>query len=801
MTEGIRESSYEPGVWFVPPEPGTTQQSIGSQQWKVGNRYTLKKVLGYGSFSAVCLAVDNATGEQVALKRIGDVLHSPEQAKRVLREICILRRLSHPNVVGLRDVFVRPAATGQCRLVRGQLVHISIDVYIAMEYADGGDLFHLRGQLSEEEVKSLMWQMGTTLRWLHSLHVWHRDLKTQNIFLRLRSVDSRGAITILSLQFGDFGSARSAIPEGYEYAEQAPPDAWRSRPSSGQGPHEQSEKTDMSKVDSYRQMQEEMQPEDLYVRFETSSIGGHTGFKAPLTRVVATPCYRHAVPAHASSVATRAPEVVMSRGGYTSSIDMWSLGCIFGELLSRIAHVGSAATPNLQVAPLFAIHGGMPKTPGDDESYLCPPPGNPGCETTRRELQALFDVIGTPTWADVAEVQEHSWRQYLHRLPGKAPNLYRRRALFYATGDAAVDLLTRLLAFDPSRRASAKEMLAHEYFSDLQTEESTPVDERLATTPLSGAGLPRPRSSERAGLPPLPPRQRSGGDLQQRRAGPAATAAAAVGAPAATAPALEHEASLSGPFAGVSVASTSFFQPAGGTEQAAVNLEQLASRAPSGDVAMADVAPAASSRDASPLPGGEGGAPPAAGAKSLLAPPGAPWWFREPNPGRALALLELELSSLHITEEANPMDPCAQRLRELLEMEVAAIAQAAGGGLNSPPRSKQKAKVPQPSEQGILRGLLQQKGPGLQVDVALMGSGMVDWGRERMSNVADTQQGRELDPARILGPQRHGEWTAFGQQPKPSPGPAWGVTALPPGADASAMDASAMAAIKRQQMR
>ena len=38
----------------------------------------------------------------------------------------------------------------------------------------------------------------------------------------------------------------------------------------------------------------------------------------------------------------------MSRGGYTAAIDMWSLGCIFGELLQRIAHLGSAATPNLQ---------------------------------------------------------------------------------------------------------------------------------------------------------------------------------------------------------------------------------------------------------------------------------------------------------------------------------------------------------------------------------------------------------------------------------------------------------------------
>ncbi len=60
------------------------------------------------------------------------------------------------------------------------------------------------------------------------------------------------------------------------------------------------------------------------------------GFTAPLTRVVCTPCYR-------------APEVVMSRGGYTSAIDMWSVGCVFGELLQRAIYIGHASTPQLQV--------------------------------------------------------------------------------------------------------------------------------------------------------------------------------------------------------------------------------------------------------------------------------------------------------------------------------------------------------------------------------------------------------------------------------------------------------------------
>jgi mitogen-activated protein kinase 1/3 len=54
---------------------------------------------------------------QVALKRIPDVLNNAENAKRVLREVCILRRLSHPHIITLSDVFLKPSSTGQ--LVQG----------------------------------------------------------------------------------------------------------------------------------------------------------------------------------------------------------------------------------------------------------------------------------------------------------------------------------------------------------------------------------------------------------------------------------------------------------------------------------------------------------------------------------------------------------------------------------------------------------------------------------------------------------------------------------------------------------
>lgn len=77
---------------------------------------------------------------------------------------------------------------------------------------------------------------------------------------------------------------------------------------------------------------------------------GGQGLQAPLTRTVATPCYR-------------APEVIMSRGNYSSAIDMWSIGCIFGELLQRIVPNGGNITPYLQVMPLFAVTWEIPLTP------------------------------------------------------------------------------------------------------------------------------------------------------------------------------------------------------------------------------------------------------------------------------------------------------------------------------------------------------------------------------------------------------------------------------------------------------
>ena len=63
-------------------------------KFKVGNSYTLIKEIGSGSFGDVVLAVHRVTGKRVAIKKIDELFTYVADAKRMLREVLILRQLS-----------------------------------------------------------------------------------------------------------------------------------------------------------------------------------------------------------------------------------------------------------------------------------------------------------------------------------------------------------------------------------------------------------------------------------------------------------------------------------------------------------------------------------------------------------------------------------------------------------------------------------------------------------------------------------------------------------------------------------
>jgi len=310
---------------------------------QVGDRYDLIRLLGCGSFSSVCLAVDRQTGEQVALKRVADVLSSPEAARKTLREVCILRRLTaHPCVIRLLDAFVRPSTAGPRALSprTGELEPLSVDVFLALEPATDGDLFSLRGHVSAATARLLVGQLASALEYLHANGVWHRDLKSSNVLLFR---DGGGKLVA---KLADFGSARSAVGGGGGVAAAAAAAAGKGGGDGG-GPA-----SSFHHSDSFAQALDEAaaRPEDLFANpmreedgevveeemeaadggaatreetaaaaaAKTSNANGANrkkgGWAAPLTRLVATPLYR-------------APEVCLGRvERYSSAIDMWSLG-------------------------------------------------------------------------------------------------------------------------------------------------------------------------------------------------------------------------------------------------------------------------------------------------------------------------------------------------------------------------------------------------------------------------------------------------------------------------------------------
>ena len=446
-----------PGVYYV-----RNAESGQQETWTVGARYRLTRVLGCGSFGAVCEAADVLARRFVALKRVPDALATLDAAKRVLREVVVLNRLDHPNVIKMHDVFRAPAAGGAKTMDPDTmtLVPVSIDLYMAFEIAEGGDLYELRGEMRAQDVRSLMRQLASAVKYLHDAGVWHRDIKSANA---LCGRDRLGGRVV---KLCDFGLARGARVsdsrdedgdrEALEAAaeEEAREARRRRKKRRGGGGGFGGERDPSASGDG-----------DSEDAFGGGPRVSSFARREMLTSVVATPCYR-------------APEVIMSDGKYSGSMDVWALGCIFGELLQRQRQ--HALTPNLVVSPLFRFDDDPIPRPGTGEMYTrwCADAadktsGNDGKDAEMEErddahsarvkarLDLFFDVVGTPSWRDVEAVASERWRTYLRGIRGRPGSLTRQ---FEGCDEASRDLLLRMLAFDPDRRASPDEILAHEYF-------------------------------------------------------------------------------------------------------------------------------------------------------------------------------------------------------------------------------------------------------------------------------------------------------------------------------------------------
>ncbi|KAF9602043.1 hypothetical protein IFM89_024800 [Coptis chinensis] len=120
----------------------------------------------------------------------------------------------------------------------------------------------------------------------------------------------------------------------------------------------------------------------------------------------------------------RAPEVLLGATQYSTPVDIWSVGCIFAELITGKA--------------IF---------PGDSEL---------------QQLLHIFRLLGTPNediWPGVSKLM--NWHEYPQWTPQKLSSAVP------TLGEDGLDLLSKMLQYEPSSRISAKKAMEHHYFDDL----------------------------------------------------------------------------------------------------------------------------------------------------------------------------------------------------------------------------------------------------------------------------------------------------------------------------------------------
>ncbi|KAK6932696.1 Protein kinase domain [Dillenia turbinata] len=157
-----------------------SKKGTRNQQLLLG-RYEIGKLLGHGTFAKVYNARNARTGESVAIKVLDkEKIMKGGLMAHIKREISILRRVRHPNIVQLYEVMATKTK-----------------IFFVMELIRGGELFNkvAKGRLKEEIARKYFQQLISAVGFCHARGVYHRDLKPENLLL-----DENG-----DLKVSDFG--------------------------------------------------------------------------------------------------------------------------------------------------------------------------------------------------------------------------------------------------------------------------------------------------------------------------------------------------------------------------------------------------------------------------------------------------------------------------------------------------------------------------------------------------------------------------------------------------------------------
>lgn len=435
--------------------------------WEVGPRYQLIDLLGKGSYGQVAKGMDKNDGKIVAIKQMRRVFEEPIDAKRAYREMHILGHLRHPAIVPLLDVVsttINADYERYCNTVAmyGESPHARMprslgNLYLIFEYFDTdlSKIIKSNQFLTTEHIQYIMQQILDGLRYLHKSNVIHRDIKPANILVSCADC---------TIKIADFGLARVVGPSIREAAlgnEAADLGQQRAvvTPTSGDdnssaGGDDRDSLSSHFKPARFSSLDENdynfQQPQQQRRPSASSTTGG----------VPAPPTLKRCLTKHVVTRWYRAPEVILSQP-YGHAVDMWSMGCVFAELLGLMKE----NNPNYRTRrALF---------PGERCGELSPDESRHLSDNSldhdevfgaKSQLGVIFDVMGTPRECDI-QYLDPATKQVMRRLKPKPMKTW--KSLYPHADDDALELLSSLLQFDPHNRLSAEQALGHPFFSSL----------------------------------------------------------------------------------------------------------------------------------------------------------------------------------------------------------------------------------------------------------------------------------------------------------------------------------------------
>ena len=217
----------------------------GKHTFTVDRRFSMIRLVGSGAYGVVISASDTGGEKNVAIKMVPKAFADEIDAKRILREIKLLKHFRHENVVSITDMMPPNVS----------YLEDFNDVYLVTDLmeTDLHRIIYSKQKLSTDHVQYFIYQVLRGMKYIHSCKVLHRDLKPSNLLVNSNC----------DLKICDFGLARGVD----------------------------------TKEDG---------------RAETML----------LTEYVVTRWYR-------------APEIMLACHEYSFPIDVWSIGCIFAELILR----------------------------------------------------------------------------------------------------------------------------------------------------------------------------------------------------------------------------------------------------------------------------------------------------------------------------------------------------------------------------------------------------------------------------------------------------------------------------------